>query len=151
MWADRFDGGLEDIFDLQDQVTASVVGAIAPKLEQAEIERTKRKPTANLDADDYYLAGVAGVHEWTEESTVEAMLNFRRAIELDPQFAAAYGMAARCYVLRKSGGWMTDYDLPEAARLARRAAELGKDDAVALGTAGLALSFLSAFTKMVRP
>ena len=141
LWADRFDGGLEDIFDLQDQVTASVVGAIAPKLEQAEIERTKRKPTANLDAYDYYLRGVAGVHEWTEESTAEAILNFRRAIELDPHFAAAYGMAARCYVLRKSGGWMTDHELPEAARLAQRAAELGKDDAVALGTAGLALSF----------
>jgi TolB-like protein/class 3 adenylate cyclase/tetratricopeptide (TPR) repeat protein len=141
LWADRVDGGLEDIFELQDQVTASVVGAIAPKLEQAEIERTKRKPTANLDAYDYYLRGVAGVHEWTEESTADAISNFRRAIELDPYFAAAYGMAARCYVLRKSGGWMTDYDLPEAARLARRAAELGKDDAVALGTAGLALSF----------
>ena len=55
LWADRFDGALEDIFDLQDQVTASVVGAIAPKLEQAEIERTKRKPTENLDAYDYYL------------------------------------------------------------------------------------------------
>jgi hypothetical protein len=95
LWADRFDGGLEDIFDLQDQVTASVVGAIAPKLEQAEIERTKRKPTENLDAYDYYLRGVAGVHEWTEESTAEAMLNFRRAIELDLHFAVAYGMAAR--------------------------------------------------------
>ena len=57
LWADRFDGTLEDIFDLQDQVTASVVGAIAPKLEQAEIERTKRKPTENLDAYDYYLRG----------------------------------------------------------------------------------------------
>jgi TolB-like protein/class 3 adenylate cyclase len=53
LWADRFDGGLQDIFDLQDQVTASVVGAIAPKLEQAEIERAKRKPTENLDAYDY--------------------------------------------------------------------------------------------------
>jgi tetratricopeptide (TPR) repeat protein len=112
-----------------------------PRLEQAEIERTKRKPTANLDAYDYYLRGLAGVHEWTNESTADAIINFRQAIELDPHFAAAYGMAARCYVLRKSGGWMTDHDLPEVARLARRAAELGKDDAVALGTAGLALSF----------
>jgi len=141
LWADRFDGGLENIFELQDQITASVVGAIAPRLEQAEIERTKRKPTANLDAYDYYLRGLAGVHEWTNESTADAIINFRQAIELDPHFAAAYGMAARCYVLRKSGGWMTDHDLPEVARLARRAAELGKDDAVALGTAGLALSF----------
>jgi len=57
LWADRFEGALEDIFDLQDQVTASVVGKIEPKLEQAEIERAKRKPTENLDAYDYYLRG----------------------------------------------------------------------------------------------
>jgi TolB-like protein len=50
LWADRFDGGLEDIFDLQDRITASVVGAITPKLDQAEIERAKRKPTESLDA-----------------------------------------------------------------------------------------------------
>ncbi|MGO9686910.1 MAG: Fic family protein [Beijerinckiaceae bacterium] len=58
LWADRFDGALEDIFDLQDQVTASVVTAIAPKLERAEIERAKRKPTESLDAYDYYLRGL---------------------------------------------------------------------------------------------
>ena len=56
LWAERFDGALDDIFDLQDQVTASVVGAIAPQLEQAEIERAKRKPTESLDAYDYYPA-----------------------------------------------------------------------------------------------
>jgi TolB-like protein len=55
LWAERFDGGLEDIFELQDQVTSSVVGAISPKLEQAEIERAKRKPTESLDAYDYFL------------------------------------------------------------------------------------------------
>ena len=69
LWADRFDGALEDIFDLQDQVTASVVDAIAPKLEQAEIERTRRKPTENLDAYDYYLRGLAAFHQWTKEMT----------------------------------------------------------------------------------
>jgi len=54
LWADRFDGGLEDIFDLQDDVTASVVSAMAPKLEQAEIARAKRKPTESLDSYDYF-------------------------------------------------------------------------------------------------
>ena len=97
MWADRFDGGLDDIFDLQDQVTASVVGAIAPKLEQAEIDRIKHKPTENLDAYDCYLRGLAGVHQWTKEGNVEALQHLYRAIELDPNFATAYGMAARCY------------------------------------------------------
>lgn len=144
LWADRFDGGLENIFDLQDQVTASVIGAISPKLEQAEIERAKRKPTENLDAYDCYLRGLAGLHQWTKQSTDEALANFYRAIELDPGFAAAYGMAARAYFLRKGSGWAAnrDVEVAEAARLARRAAELGKDDAVALGGAGLALSFV---------
>ena len=58
LWADRFDGPLEEIFDLQDHVTSSVVGAIAPKLDQAEMERAKRKPTENLDAYDHYLRGL---------------------------------------------------------------------------------------------
>jgi TolB-like protein/Tfp pilus assembly protein PilF len=144
LWADRFDGALEDIFDLQDQVTASVVGAIAPKLEQAEIERTRRKPTENLDAYDYYLRGLAAFHQWTKEGNDEALSNLYRAIELDPNFASACGMAARCYAQRKGSGWITDsaHDVAEAAKLARRAVALGKDDAVALCTAGFALVHL---------
>src|SRR5262245_25088545 len=144
LWADRFDGNLGDIFDLQDQVTASVVGTIAPKMEQAEIERAKRKPTANLDAYDYYLRGLAAMHQWTKESIEEALSNFRRATELDHDFAAAYGMASRVHVLRKvlRTGSGRDIEVAEAARLARRAVELGKDDAVALSTAGMALSYV---------
>src|SRR5438094_1065391 len=65
LWADRFDGSLEDIFDLQDQVTASVVGAIGRKLEQAEIERARRKPTENLDAYDYFLRGMANTQSFS--------------------------------------------------------------------------------------
>jgi TolB-like protein/class 3 adenylate cyclase/Tfp pilus assembly protein PilF len=142
LWAERFDGDLADIFDLQDQVTTSVVGAIAPKLEQAEIERTKHRPTDSLDAYDCYLRGLAGLHRFTKEDNSEALSHFRRAVELDPNFAAAYGMAARCYAQRKAGRWMADLDLDiaEAARLARRAVELGHDDAVALCTAGYALA-----------
>ena len=68
LWADRFEGSLEDIFDLQDQVTTSVVGAVAPKLDQAEIERAKRKPTESLDAYDYYLRGMADVQRLTKQS-----------------------------------------------------------------------------------
>ena len=76
MWADRFEGGLEDVFDLQDQVTASVVGAIAPKLQQAEIERARRKPTENLDAYDYFLRGTASLYRWTREGNAEALMLF---------------------------------------------------------------------------
>jgi hypothetical protein len=63
LWADRFDGALEDIFDLQDDVTERVVSAIAPKVERSEIERAKRKPTGNLDAYDYFLHGLESTHK----------------------------------------------------------------------------------------
>jgi tetratricopeptide (TPR) repeat protein len=144
LWADRFDGALEDIFDLQDQVTASVVGAIAPKLEHAEIERIKHKPTDNLDAYDCYLRGMAAVHLWTREGNEQALAMFRRAIDIDPDFAAAHGMAARCYAQRKGSGWMVDVaaEIAEAERYARRAAILGRDDAIALCAAGLALALV---------
>src|SRR5262249_19743257 len=143
-WADRFDGALEDIFDLQDQVTASVVGAIAPKVEQAEIERARRKPTDNLDAYDYFLRGLASTRHWTREVNSEALQMFYRAIELDPDFASAHGMAAWCYAQRKGCGWMQDRakETVEAAQLASRAVELGKDDAVALSMAGFALALI---------
>jgi TolB-like protein/Tfp pilus assembly protein PilF len=145
LWADRFDGALEDVFDLQDQVTACVVGAIAPRLERAEIERAKHKPTESLDAYDYFLRGMAEVHTWEREAHKEALSHFYKAIELDPNFASAYGMAARCYSWRKVCGWMTDptKETAEAVRLARRAAELGQDDALALCTAGIAFGFVA--------
>jgi TolB-like protein/tetratricopeptide (TPR) repeat protein len=145
LWADRFEGQLEDVFDLQDQVTASVVGAIAPKLEQAEIERASRKPTESLDAYDYFLRGVSAVHQWTRSANIEALEMFSKAIAIDPNFAAAYGMAARCYSQRKAGGWVTHRaeDVAEVRRLARRAADLGRDDAVALSTAGVGLAYVA--------
>ncbi|MDF2764903.1 MAG: adenylate/guanylate cyclase protein [Rhodospirillales bacterium] len=145
LWADRFDGSVEDIFDLQDQVTARVVGAIAPRLEKAEIERAKRKPTDSLDAYDYYLRGMSGLHLWTKAGNEEALTMFGRAIELDRSFAAAYAMAARCYAQRRGRGWMMDAEgeAAEAQRLAQRAAELGGDDAVALATSGFVLAYIA--------
>jgi len=144
LWADRFEGTLENVFDLQDQMTESVVGAIAPSLEQAEIERAKRKPTESLDAYDYYLRGMASRYQRTRESTSEALRLFCRAIELDPGFALAHGMAAWCYVLRKSYSWMTDrgQEIAETARLARRAVELGRDDSAVLAASGYALAYV---------
>ena len=144
LWADRFDGGLEDIFDLQEQVTTSVVGAIAPKLEQAEIERAKRKPTESLDAYDYFLRGMARYYGRTRNGIDEALRLFYKAIELDPEFASAYGMAAWCYGWRKINGWDADRtkEITETARLARRAAEVGADDAVALSRAAQALAYV---------
>jgi adenylate cyclase len=143
LWAERFDGGLQDIFDLQDQVTARVVGEIAPRLEQAEIERAKRKPTESLDAYDYFLRGMANIHHWTRASNDEALRLFYKAIELDSEFGSAYGMAAWCYIWRKLNGWVIDraQETTEGARLARRAVELGKNDPVALSRGGHALAW----------
>jgi adenylate cyclase len=120
------------------------VGTIVPKLEQAEIERAKRKPTESLDAYDYYLRGVASLQQFTNESLSEALRSFYQAIELDFDFSSAYGMAARCYMNRKVYWLDSDHvkERGETARLARRAAELGKDDAVALCNGGIALFYV---------
>jgi tetratricopeptide (TPR) repeat protein len=125
-------------------VTASIVSAIAPKLEEAEIERVSRKPTGSLDAYDYFLRGMAAFHRWTRESNGEALAQFYKAIELDSGFALAHARAAGCYARRKTAGWVSDrdYEVGEAERLARRAGELGRDDAAVLTSAGMALAFV---------
>jgi tetratricopeptide (TPR) repeat protein len=145
LWADRFEGGLEDIFDLQDQVTASVVSAIGAKLEKVEIERAKRKPTGSLDAYDYYLRGMASFYRWTKEDVSEALRLSYKAIEIDPEFSSAYGLAAWCYFFRMVNGWTTDrvQEAAETTRLARHVAELGNDDAVALSFSGVALGYVA--------
>lgn len=145
IWAERFEGLLDDIFELQDQVTESVVGAIAPQLERAEIERAKRKPTESLDAYDYYLRGMAKLHSGSREAIEQALPMFYQAIELDAEFASAYGMAAWCHFWRKLNGWMSDRpaEIAEGIRLARLAVTLGRDDAVALTRGGHALAHLA--------
>ncbi|UPT98991.1 hypothetical protein J4G48_0013475 [Bradyrhizobium barranii subsp. apii] len=145
LWADRFDGGLGDIFALQDQVTESVVGAIAPAVEKAEIERAKRKPTESLDAYALYLRGLAGFYQFANrQANDEALRLFNSAIELDPDFASAYGRAASCHVYAKGEGWIsnTANEIAEVTRLARRAVELGKDDAITLAASGWALAYV---------
>ena len=143
IWADRFDGELADIFDLQDQVTMRVVGEISPKLEAAEIERARRKPTDNLDAYQGYMRGMAAFYLLSAEGNRDALAQFYRASELDPNFASPFAMAARAYAQRKAFGWpqVRADEAVEVERLARRAAMLGKDDAVALTMAGIALAY----------
>jgi TolB-like protein/tetratricopeptide (TPR) repeat protein len=142
LWADRFDSTLDDIFDLHDELATSVVGAIAPQLERAEIQRAKHKPTEKLDGYDYYLRGMASFHQGNQEGMTEALPLFYQAIERDPGFASAYAMAAACLFWSKFNGWITDRSqvMSEVARLAHRAIELGKDDAVALARGGHALA-----------
>jgi TolB-like protein len=144
IWADLFEGTLGDIFDLQDQMTASVVGAIAPPLEQAEIERARRKLTGSLDAYDFFLRGMASYYQRSKEAISEAIWLYYKAIEIDPNFASAYAMAAWCHAVRKINGWMVhrEQEIAETARLAWLAAELGQDDAVALSRGAHALGYV---------
>ena len=144
LWADRFDGNLAEVFDLQDQVATHVVGAIIPRVEQAEIERARRKPTNSLDAYDHYLRGLAIANRIAREANDDALRLLNKSIELDPDFALAYARAAFCYVYRKVNGWMVDraLEVAEAGRLARRAIDLGRDDAVALSYSGFALGYV---------
>jgi len=145
LWAERFDGGLGDVFDLQDQVTERVVGAIAPAVEKAEIERASRKPTGSLDAYALYLRGLAAFYQFgNRQANEEALRLFNSAIELDPDFAAAYGRAAFCYTIAKTNGWIsvTVNEIAEVKRLAQRAIELAKDDAVVLTPSGYALVYV---------
>ncbi|MPZ46779.1 MAG: CadC-family transcriptional regulator [Betaproteobacteria bacterium] len=144
-WSERFEGEVSDIFELQDLLTSNVVGAIAPQLERAEIERAKHKPTESLDAYDYYLRATANLHFGTREAVDEALRLLYNAIERDSEYAAAYAMAAWCHLWRKINGWMIDRprEMGEGALLARRAVELGKDDAIALARAGSALTHLA--------
>jgi TolB-like protein len=144
LWADRFDGAIEDIFELQDQVTTSVVGAVTPTLERAEIGRAVVKPTDSLAAYDHYMRGIASEYQLTSEATSEALRHYYKAIELDPKFALAHALATSCYVWRKTNGWVTDAapEIAETRRLAERAILLGQDDAQVLCWSGSALAFV---------
>jgi len=145
LWADRFDGALEDVFDLQDRVTASIAGAIEPHLQRAEIERAQRKPTQDLGAYDYFLRGMAIFNQATAERMPEARALFAKAFALDAEYGAAYAMAARSVHIQRIGYLqaISAAEIAEGVRLARLAAATGRDDALALSGAGSALAFLA--------
>jgi TolB-like protein len=144
LWSERFESTLDDIFELQDQMATSIVSALAPHLESAEIERARRKPTESLDAYDYYLRGMWKFRQVSRSAVDEALPMFYQAIQRDPEYASAYAMAAWCHSWRKLSRWVDDLEreIAEGTRLARRAVELGQDDAVALAASAHALGHL---------
>jgi TolB-like protein len=144
LWSERFESAIEDLFELQDQMATSVVGALAPHLESAEIERARHKPTESLDAYDYYLRGMWKFRQVSRSAIDEALPLFYEAIHRDPEFASAHAMAAWGHSWRKLSRWVTDLkrEIAEGTRLARRAVELGQDDAVALAASAHALTHL---------
>jgi TolB-like protein len=139
IWADRFEGSPQDVFELQDEVTEKVVVAIAPRLERAEITRALRRSSGNTDAYDCYSKGLSCV------SHIEQALDlFSRATALDPDFASAYGMAMFCHANRV--GWGLTEDIARArdeiTRLWQIVARVGNDDGVALAQAGWAVAYM---------
>jgi TolB-like protein/class 3 adenylate cyclase len=142
LWADRFDGALEDIFDLQDKLTQQVIGAIAPEIDRAEIERASRRPIGNVDAVTEYYRGVPH-SQWptSPENNDAALRHFKNAIALDPTYSPAYGGAATCLMWRRANKWPRDNaeDDAQLLRLAERVKELNTDDAFALVGLGFAL------------
>jgi TolB-like protein len=131
IWADRFEGELSDVFELQDRITESVVATIEPKIQLAEIERLKLKPAANLDAYDLLLRALQFEYEFTEESVLSALRCAQEALVIDPSYAPAMAMAAYCYGERRFQGWTREIEkeTEEGLRLAKQALQLASDDA----------------------
>ncbi len=131
VWADRYDGGLANIFKLQDEITASVVGAIHPGIFKAEMDRVKRKRVENLDAYDLYQRGWWNFFQLTRESMSEAQELLSKAIELDGSFAAAHTALAWAHFYEFVRFWSDDpqRSLSEAIQAAQRAISLDANDA----------------------
>ncbi len=145
LWAERYDGGLEDVFDLQDEITAQVVGAIVPTIRRAEIEAARRKPADNLDAYDLFLRALPHVSIVQPQENQIGLDYLNRAIALDPGYAPALGYAAWCLVQRITRGWPPAFadDRAMAETFARRALAMAADDAVVLALGGFALVTLT--------
>jgi len=152
VWSDGFEGEFDSIFDLQDRIAAQVRTAISPALRSEEFERARQKPTENLTAYDLYLRALP-IYRENFAQNQEALRLLYRAIELDPTFGAAYGLAAWCYDLQKQFGWIlpSDPQIKEGIRVAHLAAEIGQNDAEALWMAAHAHVLLAGEPELARP
>jgi adenylate cyclase len=142
LWADRFDGSLEDVFDLQDKVAVSVAGVIEPTLRQAEVERARRKRPESLDAYDLYLRALPFAYTSMPQDAERALPFLERAIALEPDYAVAHAIIAWCHEQRYLRGGLLEEAKTTALRHARLAIAAGGDDATALAIAGLVIGFL---------
>jgi TolB-like protein/Tfp pilus assembly protein PilF len=140
VWAERFDGGAEDVFELQDRVSASVVGAIEPRLRRVEAARARAKPTESLAAYDLYLRALGHLFPYSEANYAEALAQLEAAVALDPGFALALALAAHCHMTRCAQGWAGG-DAATAVRLAENALAKAPDEAEVLTHAAVALAF----------
>jgi adenylate cyclase len=126
VWAEKFDGDLEDIFDLQDLITGNIVAAIEPSLRAVEIERARAKPTTSLDAYDMYLRALAEMHTFTAQGYQRARELLQKAVDQDPAFAEAWAGLADCLGRSSLYGWVPDVDIGRclSVQAAKRAVEV---------------------------
>jgi adenylate cyclase len=143
IWADRFEGSLEDVFELQDRITETVVGAIEPSLTMAEIRRSRFKPTNSLDAYDLLLKAISRHYAHTRESFDEALRLLDKAIALDPDFAVAKGFAAQIHCLQFLQSWATVDDISKGGRLAHEALDSSHAEPTAIAFAAFSLAILT--------
>jgi adenylate cyclase len=148
LWADRFDGAVEDVFDLQDRITVAVAGVLPITIQQAEIDRVIARKTSSPGAYDSYLLGMKYFYVSARQSLDAALKHFYRAIELDDEYVEPHAWASILYTRRKQAQWMGDMraECEEGVRLGRRAVELRPDHPLALGAAGFALAYLAGET-----
>jgi len=141
LWAGRFDGDLDDVFDLQDKITESVVGAVEPSLRRAEIERSKHKPPENIGAYDLYLRALPNLYAMRPEDNAGALSLLHKAIAIDSNYAPALAYLAWGYEQRLHRGWgaYSEDDSGTAVALARRAIAADRNDAHAMAAAGFVL------------
>ena len=142
LWADRYDGALEDVFELQDKITETVIGVIEPNIRSAEIERARRKPPESLGAYDLYLRALPHLASMMPEDANKAVALFEQALGLDPDYAAVHAYLAWCYEMRVARGGFSEADLAAGMRHARAAIVHGADDPTALAIASLVLLHL---------
>jgi len=141
IWTERFEGSLDDIFDLQDRITESVAGAIEPNLRLAEIERARSKPTANLQAYDLCLRALPLI-SGTKTGNDEALELLSRAIQMDPGYSYAKALRAWAFTMRSAQGWATPTEVTEGLRLAEEALLDHRDDPSTLTYVAPSLSYL---------
>jgi TolB-like protein/class 3 adenylate cyclase len=142
IWADRYDRALDDIFAVQDELTITVVGMIEPTLRKAEIERARRKRPESLDAYDLYLRALPLTFTAMPHDADLALVHLTRAIELDPEYAAAHAMIAWCHEQRYLRGGLHEEAKHAGLHHARAALAFGGDDASALATAGFVIAVM---------
>ncbi len=139
LWADRFDGSLEDVFELQDRVAVSVSGVIEPALQAAEMRRSATRPTADLTAYDLYLRALAIFFPITKDRIFQALGLLEQAIAIDPHYGPALAWAALCHLHLTLNGWAQtpETNHRKADDLSRQALQATQDDPGVLANAAL--------------